>query len=492
VSTWEGTWQPHEGPQTEFLRRVEYEALFGGAKGPGKTDALIYGGLRQIDHPRYHGAMFRRTYPELQEILDRMYLIFPRLGGSWNEQKKRWTFPSGAKYSGFYMKEEKDKYLHQGKEYHYIAFDQVEQMSETQYTFIMGCSRTSHEGIECQMRSSANPGGVGHVWVKERFIDLGDSKPHTDPITGLTRVFVSANIWDNPTLLKADPQYLQRLLSLPEAERRAFLYGDWEVFAGQYFPEYRRDKHTIPYPDGGLPPYYERLGGMDWGYDPSSGVVLIAAVDPHERVVVDGELTFKRTPPKAVAHLIHEKWPTVSAIVYADPSMWAPSIETGISIADTINEQLNELGSNIIITKANRDRMNGWAQVHQYLAFREGPDGPCPWIFIVQEDPETDRGCPRLIKTIPAQVHDERMSGDLLKGSTDHWCDALRYMLMSRPPLTEVPTEGPKGHGGRVTARTAEIMKQVAERHNAIQGDYAREIEDLGFDLEPEVASIWS
>ena len=111
-----------------------------------------------------------------------------------------------------------------------------------------------------------------------------------------------------------------------------------------------------------------------------------------------------------------------------------------------------------------------------------------------EPDPETDRGCPQLIKTIPAQVHDEKMSGDLLKGSTDHWCDALRYMLMSRPPLTEVPTEGPTGHAGRVTARTAEILKEAAERHNAIQGPYAREIDgvDLGFDFEPEVSSMWS
>lgn len=482
-------WKPHEGPQTEFLRRIEDEALFGGSKGPGKTDALIYGGLRQIGHPQYHAAIFRRTYPELQEIMDRMHQRFPALGGVWNEAKKRWVFPSGARYSCFYMKEEKDKYLHQGKEYHYLGFDQVEQMTETQYTFLMGCSRTSYPGIQCVVRSSANPGGVGHLWVKNRFIDLGDGVTYTDPDTGLTRVFISANIWDNPAVLENDPAYLRRLMSLPEAERRAYLYGDWEVFSGQYFPEWRRDVHVLEL-ERDPEPWMERIGGMDWGYDPSPGVVLMAAVDPSERVIVYDELTFRRSSPYEVAGMIHERWPTEAAIIEADPSMRTPSIDTGVSIMDTINETLAELGSNIIIRSGNRDRMNGWARVHQYLHVRQGPDGMTPWLKVADLDPETGRGCPELIKTLPAQIHNEKMNGDMEKGSTDHWVDAMRYMLMARPPLSIEPEEGPTSHGQRVHARTKEIMAKVVERHK--QGmDVEQVTLDELLDDEYPVADIW-
>ena len=482
-------WRPHDGPQTEFLRRIEDEALFGGSKGPGKTDALIYGGLRQVDHPQYHAAIFRRTYPELQEIMDRMHQRFPRLGATWNEAKKRWVFPSGARYSCFYMKEEKDKYLHQGKEYHYLGFDQVEQMTEGQVSFLQGCSRTSYPGLTVTMRASANPGGVGHLWVKNKFIDLGDSQPYTDPDSGLTRVFISANIYDNPAVLEHDPAYLRRLMALPEAERRAYLYGDWDVFSGQYFPEWRRATHIVELTRA-PEPWQERIGGMDWGYDPSPGVVLIGAVDESERVVIYDELTFRRSSPYEVAGLIHERWPTVNAIIEADPSMRTPSIDTGVCIMDTINETLAELGSNIMVRSANRDRLNGWARVHQYFHVRQAPDGMTPWCRFAELDLETGIGCPELIKTIPAQVHNERMTGDMEKGSTDHHADALRYMLMARPPLSIEPVDERTTHGQKLHARTKEIMGKILERHNKGMDVADGEALDL-FDETEQVADIW-
>ena len=91
-------WAPHNGPQTAFLASDAYEALYGGAAGGGKSDALLFGGLRQIGHPQYKALILRRTFPELTELMDRAHFVFRQIGGTWNEQKKRYTFPSGAIY----------------------------------------------------------------------------------------------------------------------------------------------------------------------------------------------------------------------------------------------------------------------------------------------------------------------------------------------------------------------------------------------------------
>src|SRR5437773_1134942 len=125
-------WRPNPGPQTEFLARKEFEVGYGGAKGGGKSDGILWGAIRQAHHPRYHGAIFRRTYPELQELIDRARAGFPRLGARWNEQKKRFVFPSGARVSFFYCERVGEEDAHLGKEYQYLGFDQAEQLREIQ------------------------------------------------------------------------------------------------------------------------------------------------------------------------------------------------------------------------------------------------------------------------------------------------------------------------------------------------------------------------
>lgn len=236
-------WAPQAGPQTEFCRRAEDVALYGGAKGGGKSEALLHEGLRQVHIPGYHALILRRTYPQLQELIDRAKGEFPQYGAKWSEKLHRFEFPSGAVYTFGHCQNEADKENYQGHEYHYIAFDQLEQWFKSQYDFISMANRSSNAAIKCYIRSSANPGGVGHRWVRRMFID--GKKPfetYTSSVimTGVlgrtkkierTSCFIPAKVFDNQILLKANPGYLANLYNLPEAEKKAYLDGDWDALS---------------------------------------------------------------------------------------------------------------------------------------------------------------------------------------------------------------------------------------------------------------------
>lgn len=444
-------WQPNDGPQTELLSRREFEIGYGGAKGGGKSDGLLWGGIRQVGHPRYHAALFRRTYPELQELIDRARAGFPRLGARWNEQKKRFVFPSGARYSFFYCERVGDEDAHLGKEYQYLAFDQAEQMREIQYTKLISCARTSVEGLRVEVRCSFNPGGEGHQHMKRRFFDLGPVAPIQDPDSGLSRVFIPARVWDNPILMRNDPGYVQRLMAISDpALRRAYLEGDMRVFSGMYFSEWRDELHVVEVADQfPIPDYWGRSAGMDWGFDPHPGCVEWAAYDLHQRAWFYKELVFHQEPPLAVAKLIDEKSTDEAEremLIRADTQMWEkePSARRGDSIALEINRALHNAGLKVTLVPAKKDRMNGWARVHQYLDPRRArPEGTGtgPYARFFRAHPQTGLGCPYAIETIPAQVHSsvEGKEWDLKKSSSDHPADTVRYELMDRPALSVLP-----------------------------------------------------
>lgn len=234
-------YQPHPGPQTEFHRRREDVVLYGGAKGPGKSFALLMESLRQIANPKYHAAIIRRTFPKLQEMIDRAHTIFPRFKAVWNADLKRYLFPSGAFVEFGHCENEIDKERYQGREITWLGIDQIEEFTESQFNFLCAQNRTSDPNLKCQVRLTANPGSIGHQWLKRRFIDRKEpGKTYTQAFklpdgreVTKTYCFIRGTVYDNPTLLKANPTYLATLMALPEIERRAYLEGDWNAFASQ-------------------------------------------------------------------------------------------------------------------------------------------------------------------------------------------------------------------------------------------------------------------
>ena len=165
-------WAPHPGPQSAFLSSMAYEALYGGQAGGGKSDALLYGALRQVHYPRYRALILRRTFPELRELMDRALTTFGQTRGRWTEQSKRWTWPSGATVEFGYCATFADALQYQGQEFTFIGFDELGQIQEERvWTYLMSRCRQSAPDLVLQMRASANPGGPGHAWIKARFVD---------------------------------------------------------------------------------------------------------------------------------------------------------------------------------------------------------------------------------------------------------------------------------------------------------------------------------
>lgn len=456
-------WQPQPGPQTEFHQRTEYEVFYGGARGGGKTDSLLMEGLRQVGHPRYRAIFFRRTYPELEEVIDRSRQLFPRAypGARWRGDEKQWIFPSGAVYRFRHLQHEADKYNYQGHEYQYVAFDELTHFTLDMYMFLHSSCRTSDPTLTPYIRASGNPGGIGHAWVKDRFIDSCPAVPdgprqyvpelgvewqpmrsgpvYVDPTTGLPRAFVPSRVFDNRKLIDNDPNYVRRLLSLPPNMRAAYLAGDWDVFEGQFFDEWDRDTHVVQ--GYTPPPEWPRFRAMDWGYArPYSigwyAVMPSGALFRYRELYGYGgspNVGSRETADEVAAKVarIEEEAGETGIIGPADPACWTRQGHTGPTIAESFSAH------GVHFVPADNDRLNGWDQCRKRLQRdRNGEPG-----FYVADT------CRHFIRTVPAMVHSETRPEDVDTDGEDHAGDEWRYMcmyhMMDVAPVV-VPGEKPK------------------------------------------------
>ncbi|MGE5351993.1 MAG: terminase large subunit domain-containing protein [Acidobacteriota bacterium] len=224
-------------PQTTQYRMLESSAdeiLFGGAKGGGKSEALLFGALRYANHPGYKALIVRRTYPRLKELIGRS-MCFRQLSAKYNKQEKTWSFPGGGSVRFGHCQNPGDELNYQGHQYHYIGFDQVEEFTEEMFLVISACGRTS-DNIPVRIRATANPGGIGRIWVRKRWIK--DKLPNVKYVTEgivdgkpvkLSSMFIPSSIYDNKILLEHNPQYVVFLRNLPEKLRRMYLEGDFDA-----------------------------------------------------------------------------------------------------------------------------------------------------------------------------------------------------------------------------------------------------------------------
>ena len=226
------------------MARFEDEALYGGAAGGGKSDCALAEALRQVEIPYYQGLILRKTYPQLSDLIDRSHEIYKAAypWARYNDQKHVWTFPSGAKIYFGSMQHTKDRHNYQGKRYDYIDFDELTQFLWEEYSYMFSRNRPNGPNTRCYIRAQANPGGVGHGWVKERFVTAAPPMqtiwepvkirfPDGRELTRWkSRIFVPSSVFDNQKLLENDPDYITRLASMPEAERNALLYPAFTAY----------------------------------------------------------------------------------------------------------------------------------------------------------------------------------------------------------------------------------------------------------------------
>ena len=449
-------WRP-QPRQKLFMSRGEDEALYGGAAGGGKSDCAIAEALRQVHIPHYRGLILRKTYPQLSEIIDRSREIYKSAypKAKYNEQKHCWTFPSGAKIYFGSLHHTKDRLNYQGKQYDFIDFDELTQFTWDEYNYLLSRNRPGGPGTRCYMRAQANPGGIGHGWVKERFIN--PAKPMTTiwentKITypdGRTvtkkrsRVFVPSRVFDNKILMENDPDYVARLAAMPEAERKALLYGDWDSFSGQVFTEWRdnpdeydmrRNTHVInPFR---VPDSWKIYRGFDFGYAKPFSVGWYA-IDHDGRMYRIRELygctgtpnEGVRWEPSEIARKIYEiektdpnlKGKKIRGI--ADPSIFDKS--RGESIAEMMERE------RVYFEKGDNTRLAGKMQMHNRFAFDENG---IPMLYVFNT-------CRHFIRTVPALVYDTVHVEDVDSTTEDHIYDECRYVCMEHPinPIKRKP-----------------------------------------------------
>ena len=437
--------EPNPGPQAEFLASSEFEVLYGGAAGGGKSYAMLADPVRYFENPNFVGLLLRRTNDALRELKRESQKLYPQAipGAKWKEKDSCWVFPSGAQLWMSYIDRDEDADRYQGQAFCWVGFDELTQYpTPYAWNYLRSRVRTSDPTLKpyLSMRATTNPGGPGHHWVKRMFIDpapageafvardLETNEPMHDkegkPL--FYRKFIPAKLSDNPTLA-SDGTYERGLMSLPEHTRRKLLDGDWSVIEGAAFPEFNATVHVCkPFPIDGN---WRIFRSCDYGYS-SNTAVLWFAIDPsHGTLYVYRELyTRLRTGIQLAEDVIDIERKAGERVLYGvlDSSVWHQRGTTGPSVAEEM------IGAGTRWRPADRSkgsRSAGKNRLHELLRVNEESGRPGIVIFDT---------CRQLLTDLPMIPTSPDASDDDIddKYPNDHTYDALRYGIMSRPNPT--------------------------------------------------------
>lgn len=432
--------------QKAFIDAKEDQVLYGGAAGGGKTFAQIIDAfLKAVTYPGIKQIIFRNSFPELNRsvVLNALTLI-PKELFTYSQQSHKMTFKNGSIIEFGYLSSDSDVSNYQSAEYDIIRFDELTHFTEYQYKY-MGSRIRGANAFPKQIKSSTNPGSRGHAWVKAHFVTPATpgERFKIEAAQGVyqTGIFIPALVQENKFLMEADPSYITRLKSLPESEMKALLYGDWDIYEGQYFSEFKNDPahykdrrftHVIDPFD--IPEGWRIYRSFDFGYAKPFSVAWWA-VDYDGRLYRILELYGCKkgqngadVPNEGVKWPVEEIFKTVAETeknhawlsgrdIYgvADPSIWDKS--RGISVAETAE------GFGVYFEPGDNARLAGWMQVRYRLAFDENG---IPMMYVFSN-------CKGFIRTIPSLQFDNTKVEDLDTEGEDHIADEVRYMCMANP-----------------------------------------------------------
>jgi hypothetical protein len=414
----------NEGPQEDFLAASETDVLYGGAAGGGKSYAMLVDPLRYSHKSAHRALIIRRSMPELRELIDKSRELYPKAfpGCKYREVEKLWNFPSGAKIEFGFLERDADVYRYQGQAYSWIGFDEITHLpTEFSWNYLASRLRTTDPEIVPYMRCTANPGGVGAHWVKNRYILPADPDTSFIGKDGLSRKFIPARLEDNP-FLATDGRYEKMLKALPPTQRKQLLEGNWDVNEGAAFTEFNIEEHVIaPFQ---IPIHWERVKGVDYGYASESACVW-AALDPSDgTLIVYRELYQKGLTGEDLGRKITtmELEDPFSVQGVLDTAAWSQTGTTGPTVGETLVRQGHKL------RRADKNRIQGKIQIHEYLRLQQS-GRPRLQIF---------NTCPSLIRELQSIPLDKTNPEDVDTHAPDHAYDALRYLIMSRPRINDV------------------------------------------------------
>lgn len=422
---------PSEKQKRFFTSQARFVG-YGGARGGGKSWAMrIKLVLICLRYPKIKCLLLRRTLPELKE--NHLYPLLALLGDCavYKSTDSSFIFPNGSRLKLGYCDKEKDVYRYQGQEFEVIGVEECTHFTWEQISFLMTANRTTRTDFSPRMFFTGNPGGVGHTWFRRLFI----KRLYNSGERAQDYEFIAATVDDNRILMERDPEYVTVLDSLPEKLRRAHRYGDWDVFDGQFFEEFRDDPqnygsgkntHVIkPF----LPPSsWKIMRSFDFGYarpfscgwwarDFDGRLYRILELygctgTPNEGV--------KWTPNKIFSEIrrIENEHPYLKGrqiFGVADPSIWDSS--RGEAIVDTAAKH------GVFFTPGDNKRISGWMQVHYRLSFDENG---IPLMYVFEN-------CQAFRRTIPILTYSGTCPEDVDTDGEDHVADEVRYMCMSCP-----------------------------------------------------------
>ena len=422
--------------QDRFMRAKKKHVGFGGARGGGKSWAVrMKAVLLALNFEGINILIVRRTYPELKknhiDALRSMCLGIAK----YNDNYKILEFFNGSRIYFSYCANDRDLDMLQGAEFDVVFFDEAGLLSEFQMKSICACVRGVND-FPKRVYYTMNPGGQGHAYLKRIFIDrkflLGEEPEDYE--------FIQSLVTDNVALMESQPDYVKQLEMLPPKLRKAWLEGDWDIFEGMFFEEFRDDPehykdrvwtHVIePFEPHGMKIYRSYDFGYNkpwscgwWAVDHDGVIYRILELYGCTGVPNEGD---KKTPDeqfREIARLEREhpflKGQKIQGV--ADPSIWDKS--RGTSVEETARKY------GVYFTPGDNARIPGWMQCHYRLRFDKN-GYPMMYVF---------NNCKDFIRTIPMLMYSEKKVEDIDTEQEDHIADEWRYFCMTKPMKPIIP-----------------------------------------------------
>lgn len=457
-------WSPATPAQRTALDSEADILFFGGSAGSLKTETMLMDAVQEYENPNLRGIVFRSSFTEMTDILDKTRRLYTPLGGVFvGSPKWRWTFPSGATIRFAYMRTDDDVWKYLGPRYSFIGFDESTLHTEKQVRNILGRLSSTDPKLRLRVRLTSNPGNIGAAWHQALFL-RGHCPVHNARESAQPGVLYRDRVWPSdgapipfsvafiPGKLSdhnlLDVNYSKRLHMMAGGAAAAMEQGCWCSLEGAYFPFLHRGL-IRPLAEAQVEWWHNHFLSIDYGYGKSSSSaglyvrgpaeetgarLQISGIDSRQfdqdtgaqfangRIRKIGELVAPHVPAYELAQMVVDAFikPTEGeerrriVAAYLDPANFK-EIGDGHTIADQINEVLAPW--DVTCDRASNDRLGGWQLLYRMLRTGEF---------------EITDVCPKTFDAIRTRMHDETRPGDIRKVAgdpLDDVADETRYAL---------------------------------------------------------------